>query len=343
MWPITSKEFADCLQGFNIVDCSVRDRNIFYFIAREDYTLWPTSKWDCDAGDPEPYEEQLCKNVVIYVRPNSVGKRWTRDQYSGYDSFLSGIAHKPKAQHIAITSDSNSQNIKAFGIGSGERFKEQLYRDRHHGPIRGGVSKMKTIAGWLYLCGGNNTVIRREGPDSWRNFSKDIPDPERDDYLHNMFHDIDGFAEDDIYCVGTDGQVYHFDGQNWSKQSFPDTCHLYTVCCGDDGKVYIGGAGGVMYQGRLGKWAKIATIPTTLPPKDMVWYDGKAWGCNDYDVWTIADGKPDLINLPGGVGMCKGSLSTADGVLLMAGLGGAAFLENGEWSTLCPGGDAEVL
>ena len=253
-----------------------------------------------------------------------------RGQLGGFDSFISGISHKPKSQHIAV-SHSNDVVI----VGSGESSEEKIKHHRDGGPLRGGISKLRTIDGWAYLCGGNNSVTRREGPDNWSDISKSIPNPDREDYLHNRFEDIDGFNENDIYCVGTDGQVYHFDGKSWRQQDFPSNIHLYTVCCGQDGFVYISGFQGKTFKGKLNTWEVISGPSTTLPFKDMVWYENKVWCTSDHGVWTIENNKVIEAKLPtSGIRLCQGNLSAADGVLLLAGYGGAAFLENGEWTQL---------
>jgi hypothetical protein len=74
----------------------------------------------------------------------------------------------------------------------------------------------------------------------------------------------------------------------------------------------------------------------SLPFRDMVWYEDKVWCSSDYGVWVIKDDKLASASslLPDGMSVYAGNLSTADGVLLMAGYGGAAFLEKGVWTKI---------
>jgi len=328
MTDITLAEYENCLSGFNIIDCSVRDRNVFYFVAREDYNMWPEDKWNPEE-EPFPGEGHVIKNIIPYFRKKPESKKWSRNQLRGHDLFISGVASKPKSQHVAV-----SHSLEVRVTGSGESISEKIPDRDEGGPLRGGISKLRTIDGWAYLCGGNNSVARREGPDNWRSYSQDIPDPERHDHLHNMFEDIDGFGEDDIYCVGNEGQVFHYNGTVWQQLDFPSNIDLDTVCCGGDGYVYVSGFKGITYKGRMNEWRKISEKVTSLPFKDMVWYENQVWCTNDHSVWLISDDKLEKADLPEGVGAYAGNLSVGDGVLLLAGYGGAAFLKKNKWTVI---------
>ncbi len=328
MTDITVDEYENCLKGFNIVDCSVRDRNTFYFIAREDYTTWPKDKWNPDE-EAFPGEGHILKNIIAYYRDEPTSEKWSRNQLQGHDLFISGVAHKPKPQLVAV-----SHSLAVRVIGSGESLKETIPDRDDGGPLRGGIRKLRTIDGWVYLCGGNNSLARREGPSVWKNYTVDIPNPERDDDFHNTFEDVDGFDENDIYCVGREGQVFHYDGISWQQRDFPSNQDMRTVCCADDGFVYISGFKGATYKGRDDEWARISGPEIQLPFKDMVWHDDKLWCTNDNGVWVVSDGKLARAELPDGIGAYAGNLSTGDGVLLLSGYGGAAFLENKKWTVI---------
>ena len=95
-------------------------------------------------------------------------------------------------------------------------------------------------------------------------------------------------------------------------------------------------------MGRANQWRKIYDGGISLGFKDIVWHEGKAWCTNDNGVWTIEDGKLDRASgLAPEVRVCAGGLSVNDGVMLMAGLGGAAFMEKGLWSILFLRGEME--
>ena len=68
-----------------------------------------------------------------------------------------------------------------------------------------------------------------------------------------------------------------------------------------------------------------------MPYRDLVWYNDKVWGTNSYGLWSLEDGKMKEVKLDDSIKVCAGHLSVADGVMLLAGANGAAFLEEGTW------------
>ncbi|HEX8610681.1 MAG TPA: hypothetical protein VF800_05275 [Telluria sp.] len=63
----------------------------------------------------------------------------------------------------------------------------------------------------------------------------------------------------------------------------------------------------------------------------MVWHDGKVWATNDHNVWVIENGKIKRANIPDNIRICAGHLSVGDGVMLLAGVYGAAMHDGKEW------------
>ena len=329
MSQIDVSAYKEHLSGFNVTDCAVRDKNIFYFVAREDYTKWPTAKWDRE-NEPPPDEHEIIKRIVVWMRHKEKINQWSASELTGFTRLGAGISIQPKPQFVGVSLDG-----QVYSIGSGEHGVESNFRSFDEGgPSRGGIRKLRTIDGWLYFCGGNNSVGKRLGKNEWFSHSHAIPDPKRTDHRHNTFDDIDGFGEQDIYCVGQEGQVYHYDGKTWKHVPFPSNIDLETVCCAGDGNVYISGKKGMTFKGRGNRWKSIIKDGAYLPFRDMVWYEDRVWCTSDYGVWTIKDDKLASADLPDGMSAYAGNLSTADGVLLLAGYGGAAFLEKGKWTKI---------
>lgn len=323
------ENYRRCFEGHVLTDCSVRDRNFFYFLAVEDYALWPEDRWNSEE-DPPPPGTELCWHIVVFARAGELAKRWTRERYRGFQNLNSGISLLPQPKHVAV---SWAGDVHSIGSGS-KGIEPKIANWREGGPLRGSVNKLRTIDGWLYFCGGNNSVGKRLGSSEWLSHTQAIPDPDREDRLSNDLLDIDGFSEQDIYTVGSDGQVFHFDGRLWQQVAFPTNVDLANVCCADDGEVYIADKRGTLYRGRGERWQKIGKGTLSASLRDLVWYEGRLWGSNEYGVWTMGDSGFERATLPPGIGAYAGNLACADGVLLMAGRNGAAFLENGEWTVL---------
>jgi hypothetical protein len=324
---ISSSDYKKFFLNKNIVDCVVRDRNIFYFLTREDYKKWSRKKLDLEVSPP-PDEEDIQKHVVPWMRSKEPSQQWTAGNLDGFNTLLAGVSIKPKPQFVGVDSYGH-----VYATGSKENgIEDDIQSFSSGGPKRGGVRKLKNINGWLYFCGGNNSLGKRVEKGKWQSFSQFIPNPDRKDNLSNTFEDLDGYSEQDIYCVGDGGQVYHFDGMKWDLTLIPTNIDFETVCCAGDGFVYISGEKGTTFKGRGSRWELIHKGNSTLPFRDMVWYEDRVWCTSDHGVWTIKDDKITTAEIPDGMSAYAGNLSTADGVLLLAGYGGAAFLENGQWT-----------
>ncbi|MBC7617894.1 MAG: hypothetical protein H7293_02690 [Candidatus Saccharibacteria bacterium] len=315
------------LYGYNTVDCCVRKKNIFYFVVREDYTRWPKSKWDGDSSGPP--EGDVEKRVLAWFRDKKDANAWSNTFLRGIDIPICEAPTKPKEHFVGVA----GTDVYSMGSGDGG-FEKDISRFSEGGPFRGNVGKGRVIDGWLYVCGGNNSVGKRTARGEWHSFTPNIPNPGDQAWLDNGFDDIDGFSESDIYCAGGKGFVFHFNGKDWRALAFPSNTDLQSICCAGDGNVYISGMHGVVFKGRGEKWKNIHKAQPAgmvLGFKDMVWYEDRVWCTSDYGLWTIHNDKLTQADVPDFVRACSGNLSVADGVLLLAGYGGAAFRENGQW------------
>lgn len=312
---LSKDEYSKNLGGYNIVGCTVRSKDAFIFVAQEDYTKWPN--WN---GTP-PDDDDLHQRVVPFLRTRPGGQQWSMTQLNAFEGLSVAMTFDPKPQAVV-------SGVRGFiySIGSGEAALEK------DAPTRGGVTKLKTIGQHVYLAGGRRTVLRRTAKDEWVQLTKQMPVAKG--FTANGFEDLDGFSEADIYAAGGDGDVWHFDGKTWRQCAFPSNQMIKTVCCGGDGNVYISGIMGATFAGKQNTWKLVAEPNLSIPFKDMVWYEDCVWCTNDYNVWQIKDGKLELADMPGSTRLCCGYLSVRDGVLLLAGHGGAAFREKGEWNLI---------
>jgi hypothetical protein len=309
--------------GFNIVDCTVRSKDILYFVLREDYTSRPD--WSEDK-EPPP-ESKLLTRVVNKFLDEPEPESWSHQNLNGFEYLLAGCSNVPKEQFVGV--DISGQ---VYVLGDGDDEIEALIPPWDKGgPRRGAFMKEKNIAGSLYICGGNRSVGKRSGRNKWQSWTKEIKTAGKDG---EGFEDIDGFSESDIYCVGGKGEVWHYNGKSWKQVHFPSNINLYTVCCAGDGQVYISGYGGTTFKGRDDAWKQIHKAELSLPFRDMVWYEDKIWCTNDYGIWTIEDEKLGMADLASEIVVCSGNLSVADGLLLVAGYNGAAFKLNGSWNVI---------
>lgn len=314
---VTAEEYIKYFQGFNISDCVVRKKDIFYLVVKQAYN---TAK---DA----PSEFSRVKRVLPCFLNKPRDDRWSRSVLNKFDHLCGGVTAHPIEQFVGV-----DLSGAVYVIGSGDHGVENpILGWREGGPDRGGIRKTRTIQGYLYAVGGGRTCIRREQKNLWHGFTKDIPNGANSD---DGFDDIDGFSTSDLYCIGGAGDVWHFNGEKWKQCAFPSNVYLESVCCAGDGFVYIGGQSGVVFKGRGDEWKRIHKDNMSLPFKDMVWYQGKVWCTSDYGLWVIENDKLKEADVPAEVRACSGNLSVGDGVMLLAGIFGAAYHDGSNWQIL---------
>ena len=320
--PIQKIEYQDKFKGYQIIDCVVRSKDIFYFVLIEDYTQWP--HW---AGDEAPDDTDLKTRVITHFLDEPKNSQWEKVELNGFKMLLAGASKIPKEQYVGVDLTGS-----VFILGGGENEIETEISDwRQNGVNRGGITKCRTIDGHLYIAGGGRSVGYRIGKNSWKSLTQGMPFNYDKDWRKAGFEDIDGFNANDIYCVGGKGDVWHFNGEKWRQIHFPSNLHLYTICCGGDGQVYISAYGGTTFKGRGDQWKKIYKGEMTIPFKDMVWYEDKVWCTSDYGLWTIENDKLKEADLDDEIRVASGYISTEDGVLLLGGYNGAAYKKDGAW------------
>lgn len=322
---ITVQEYDKILRSYYIYGCAVRDRTRFSFIVNRWYTDDDVETEEENRMNPD-YRD---KRLVIFIRDEKSGKQWGSTHFEGWGNIQIGAATKPLVQTIVIEKEETSTYI----IGDGEKYDDTPVSQLIENPLRGGLRRIKMIDGYAYICGGVRSVGKRLGKGNWFSHTKAIPKAlERGD---GGFEDIAGFNEDDLYAVGGKGDVWRYDGKKWQQVAFPTNTWTTAVCCGADGNVYVSCYEGLTFMGRENRWTKIYGGGINQGFKDMVWHEGKVWCTNDNGVWTIENGELEWANdLPSEIYVCAGSLSVNDGVLLLAGLGGAAYMENGQWHSI---------
>ncbi|WP_155274255.1 hypothetical protein [Pseudomonas chlororaphis] len=316
---ISVENFSKRLLGYNITDCEVRRKGFFYFVAREDYTQWTDWK---EQGE-SPSEKFLYKRIVTFIQDKEPERQWGHGRLRGFDRITCGISNHPKEQFVA-----GSMTGQIYVLGGGDDEIENGVSDQ----LRGILTDFRNIEGALHVAGSGRVAGVREGKNKWKWLASDVPFDMDTEALSAGFDAIDGFSRDDIYAAGGKGDVWHYNGEAWRRIDFPSNMTIEAVCCGADGRVYISGYEALTFVGRGDSWKPVKKkeiIP--LGFKDMVWYEDRIWCTNDNGVWWIVNDEIVPANIPALAKVSSGNLSARDGVLLLAGFYGAAYLENGQW------------
>lgn len=124
--------------------------------------------------------------------------------------------------------------------------------------IRGGLTRSPLEGIWIsptrqvFVVGAGVAFIA-EG-DAWR----ETPLPERNlagIILRPWLYDVWGSADDDVYAVGRNGQVLHYDG-TWSEMESPTSAHIHGVHGGGSDDVWIAAEDG-LHRWDGSSWASL--------------------------------------------------------------------------------------
>lgn len=210
------------------------------------------------------------------------------------------------------------------------------------------ITKLVRVETSIYAIGSGFRVYKRINRQIWQEYSQSIPVPEgyterkAEAITRGFFEDLAGFSESDMYAVGGTGTVYHFNGEQWKRLSFPTNKLLYTVCCAGDGFVYIADFDGAVWKGRNEQWTKIIHGGMTMPFLDMDWFDGRLWFASDYGIWVLEDEKlvPAMYAkhkpVPPEVAVLSKRIDVSpDGtMMIVCGSRGAAIYDGNVWNVL---------
>ncbi len=313
---LTLDDYKKYFSGFGLRDCAVGDRVTMYFVLFQD---WDDSK-------PKPFDEELETRLLRLCSKDE--KPWLGRKLTGFGGLMSGRDGGPSAAGICV--DRAGQVCRRAPTSDGFEIEQKIPGGGGQGPKRGGVRRIKQINGWLYGSGGFRSMFKRIDRNQWIEIGP-LPPSAKGEV---GFDDFDLFSETDIYAAGGKGDVWHYDGKAWHAVPFPSNIWIESVCCGQDGYVYIGAQSGSVFRGRGSEWKLIHKGDLSLPFKDMVWFGDRIYATNDYGLWEIKDGVVAASNAPIEITNCSGNFSVGDGVMLLAGHYGAALHDGTGWTRL---------
>ena len=156
-----------------------------------------------------------------------------------------------------------------------------------------------TIGSAIYFAGTPRKLFKRHAPGKWKDLTSrenhpqmfadvEVAEAEKDEdgfvEIELGFNAVDGFAEDDIYAGGEQGDCWHYDGENWRALDLPSNTDIESICCAPDGQVYIGASQGTLIKGRLDAatgehWEIIpfAESPSEEDFRSMAWFKDQLW------------------------------------------------------------------
>ena len=199
------------------------------------------------------------------------------------------------------------------------------------GPERAGtLSQIKLIGDHLYAVGMGRQVYKRENSGEWSAIDQGIRQSIEDDEIRGILS-IDGRNSSDIYAVGYEGEIFHYNGKDWAAMDCPTNADLHCIKYVSDDLYYIVGQQGTILKGVKDRWEVVKQDLET----------GDLWSISSFldDVYFSSDSqlikisnkefKPVNIGLSGSASC--GHLDAADGVLWSFGTKFLSYFDGEVW------------
>lgn len=296
---INEEEWDENFNGWLINGCAIVGKNAIFFCSREDLPFEESSSL---------FDHDIATRLTCIMLGKEEGKRSFSLKFTNLNRPMVGVA-RGLNQGLLAANNKNGQ-VWPFGVGKNGPY-EHILPGGWPAPNR-----IVCLNGNAWSVGGFRQIFKRVDNNEWIPVNKGFPKTEPE--TEHGFNDMDAFSDSDMYAVGGQGDVWHYDGDSWSPCGFPTNMQLSTVTCGGDGNVYIGGQKGTLWVGREHTWECAHRGEFSSLWNDSVWFQNKLWLVSDYgsQIW---DGKKmNPIEYQGEVMQFTGHMDAYDDMLVIA-------------------------
>jgi len=113
----------------------------------------------------------------------------------------------------------------------------------------GAIRSVNVVEGKAYACGMKREVFRRDAAGSW----KSMPISNKG-LANGGIEYVTGYSEEELYAVGWHGEIWRYNGLEWSACASPTNQILTRACIGPDGNIIVVGHNGTVISGRDDEW-----------------------------------------------------------------------------------------
>jgi len=223
---------------------------------------------------------------------------------------------------------------KEFLIGDGGVRQNVIATGPHSPASNGPLTNVNCVAGCDILAvGAARQVYRKVGIGDWVRQDQTCKPEQPKDRARVAFLSVDGFSAVDVYAVGWDGQIWHFDGNVWVQIDSPTNMMLFSVRCCSNGDVYACGQNGIILRERNSTWSILEQTETLESLRDIEEFGGKLYLCSNDILYVIQEDEliPEFADYQA---RSFGKLKATDQVLLSIGLKDAAVFDGHAWQQL---------
>lgn len=257
-------------------------------------------------------DDRVDSNATSHFYPITFDQgNWGGDIVIEWSPLGMTVSQYPIEQMLII-----NENGNVYTFGSGKEGFEKISNNGINPLERGGqLRKVRNISNAVYAVGMKRQAYRRIAENDWITIDDTV-------YTSGQnvvgFESLDGFDEGDLYAVGWEGEIWHFDGSSWSQLDSPTNIILLDVCCAGDNNVYISGQMGVLIVGRGNKWT---LIDTQLKENiwNLVWFQDSLYFSTYSGIYKVHGSQIERINFKNDIPTTFYHLSSRDGLLVSIG------------------------
>ena len=262
-------------------------------------------------------DKKLLENEVSHTSIIAVDRgKWVNVGNVKWDATAIAVADKPEKRLVVIGEE-------------GQTFTYQPNPPEGQiVPTPRLIRRASTIDGYVYVCGVGRQVYRRSDLDNWQPMH--AAEPKRGERAG--FEDIDGYSNEEIYCCGWNGEIWHFNGSNWFNHSGLTNLILTSICCAGDDYVYIVGQHGLLIKGRRDTW-EVLTVEDGFTSDfwDVHWFNEKLYLTTMTGLYILKDNTLDEVEFNDVLNTNFYRLSSAEGTLWSVGSSDVLSFNGKKW------------
>jgi len=214
-------------------------------------------------------------------------------KWGGLD--LSGTAHSVRVEGSGSTKAylilERNRGVYVVRPPDGMNFIE-VAPDRE-----GFLMDLRKVGRFWYTVGGHHQIHKSESGESWDGFDDDIV-IHGDAGIGAVLLSVDGFSESDIWAVGFDGVILHFNGTAWYEYESPTNIGLQRVLCVADDEVYICGNARGLYRGDNTHWYELTDVDESETFWDMAFFQGSLYVCSKKNLYKLEKDELVPVEIP---------------------------------------------
>lgn len=292
---------------FNFLTGVARNSNIAYFLA---------------VSNNLTKDEDELANSHVFEWNN---KKWKGHLELNWEATSICVCHIPREQMVVL-----GREGQVVIAGQGEIYTEDIFSNTESEELSS-FREVREIVDKAYAVGMDYSVYRRDGRNQWIHINNGLS-------LETSkvvgFESVHGFSESDIYAVGWNGEIWHYNGILWSQVNSPTNLILTKVLCAGDGYVYACGQAGILLRGKKNRWEIIEQDETDEDFWDIEWFNGKLYISTIQFLYTLKDDLLVLEDFNGEIPETCYHLSSADGVMWSIGAKDIVVFDGNEWTPL---------